>query len=477
MPSAAVVTGGPPAEVWQSPGHAIALEGGSIHITCSSRGPLLGIYLKRVLPKASNVIYYEEGREATVDERFRGRVTFSGLQHNLTISVHRLQLPDTGAYACQAIMDSEVWGSGTLVVVTGREGAPPGPPGPAWGSSLCACSGYAFQLEPTASRKPPGFPRTHTLQSPFLNPQGSLGLPACHLPLSVPSSQTNCLKLRTAAGRLSGHTWPSLQPWLRSASSPGWGWGQCVRAEGHRSVWPRMSSTSQLLSGSREEPAGVPRELAVWESPAPPHALHPVSGAGRVHSRVHVGRNLRTEPQQGRAWGPGGRLVRHLRAVSGASLSESLGVPVGLRACVCESPCASVCKWERGICGCGNLHGHGREVGGAGDAGQLGLAPRLLPPFSPGTSISQAPAFPPPPPQAWQLGRAGGLAWPLGKRLPEQRCLEDGGALGWLPGGRHEAFFQIRRLCCAGGESSVCVIYEDMSLSRSNTVSLPSQFQ
>lgn len=107
-------------EVWQSPGHAIALEGGSIHITCSSRGPLLGIYLKRVLPKASNVIYYEEGREATVDERFRGRVTFSGLQHNLTISVHRLQLPDTGAYACQAIMDSEVWGPGTLVVVTDK---------------------------------------------------------------------------------------------------------------------------------------------------------------------------------------------------------------------------------------------------------------------------------------------------------------------------------------------------------------------
>nr|CCQ92233.1 CD7 [Sus scrofa domesticus] len=107
-------------EVWQSPGHAIALEVGSIHITCSSRGPLLGIYLKRVLPKASNVIYYEEGREATVDERFRGRVTFSGLQHNLTISVHRLQLPDTGAYACQAIMDSEVWGPGTLVVVTDK---------------------------------------------------------------------------------------------------------------------------------------------------------------------------------------------------------------------------------------------------------------------------------------------------------------------------------------------------------------------
>uniref|UniRef100_A0A481B5A3 T-cell antigen CD7 n=1 Tax=Sus scrofa TaxID=9823 RepID=A0A481B5A3_PIG len=233
-------------EVWQSPGHAIALEGGSIHITCSSRGPLLGIYLKRVLPKASNVIYYEEGREATVDERFRGRVTFSGLQHNLTISVHRLQLPDTGAYACQAIMDSEVWGPGTLVVVTDK---------------LPQAANSCREAQWT------------------------------HMALSAALAAV-CFLAGLGLGAV-------------CARRGTWGWGQCVRAEGHRSVWPRMSSTSQLLSGSREEPAGVPRELAVWESPAPPHALHPVSGAGRVHSRVHVGRNLRTEPQQGRAWGPG----------------------------------------------------------------------------------------------------------------------------------------------------------------------------
>uniref|UniRef100_A0A8D0VF10 CD7 molecule n=1 Tax=Sus scrofa TaxID=9823 RepID=A0A8D0VF10_PIG len=179
-------------EVWQSPGHAIALEGGSIHITCSSRGPLLGIYLKRVLPKASNVIYYEEGREATVDERFRGRVTFSGLQHNLTISVHRLQLPDTGAYACQAIMDSE----------------------------------------------------------------------------------TNCLKLRTAAGRLSGHTWPSLQPWLRSASSPGWGWGQCVRAEGHRSADSAVrGARAPCVSSTRTCPSAAATPCPSPASSSEPAAL------------------------------------------------------------------------------------------------------------------------------------------------------------------------------------------------------------
>lgn len=199
MPSAAVVTGGPPAEVWQSPGHAIALEGGSIHITCSSRGPLLGIYLKRVLPKASNVIYYEEGREATVDERFRGRVTFSGLQHNLTISVHRLQLPDTGAYACQAIMDSEVWGPGTLVVVTGREGAPPRPTWPCLGLfplrllRLCLPAG-AHRLQ-EASWIPP---HTHTPE-PLPEPprlSGTPRLPSASLcpffPDKLPQAANSC---------------------------------------------------------------------------------------------------------------------------------------------------------------------------------------------------------------------------------------------------------------------------------------------
>ncbi|XP_030699176.1 T-cell antigen CD7 [Globicephala melas] len=105
-------------EVWQSPTYTIALEGDSVNITCSSRGPLLGLYLKQRWPNCSNVIYYENGKEPTVDQRFQGRVTFSGLLYNLTISMHHLQLADTGDYACQAIMNDEVWGPGTLVVVT-----------------------------------------------------------------------------------------------------------------------------------------------------------------------------------------------------------------------------------------------------------------------------------------------------------------------------------------------------------------------
>ncbi|XP_057572287.1 T-cell antigen CD7 [Hippopotamus amphibius kiboko] len=104
-------------EVLQCPHYVTALEGDSINITCSTQGPLLGIYLKQSWPKHSNVIYYEDGRKPTVDKQFRDRITFSGLQHNLTISMHHLQLSDTGEYACQAIMDNEVWGTKTFVMV------------------------------------------------------------------------------------------------------------------------------------------------------------------------------------------------------------------------------------------------------------------------------------------------------------------------------------------------------------------------
>lgn len=107
--------------MWQSPPYTIAPEGGSISITCSTREPLFGVYLKQSRwPEPDNVVYYEDGKEPTVDERFTGRVTFSGAQHNLTVSMHRLQPADTGTYVCQTIGKDEAWGPGTLVVVTGR---------------------------------------------------------------------------------------------------------------------------------------------------------------------------------------------------------------------------------------------------------------------------------------------------------------------------------------------------------------------
>ncbi|KAM8945105.1 T-cell antigen CD7 [Lycaon pictus] len=108
-------------EVWQSPHYMVALEGSSVNITCSASGVLLGVYLRRSWPEPTNVIYYEDEKEPTVDEQFQGRIAFSGLQHNLTVTVGGLQLSDNGAYVCQAItMDAEVQGSGTLLVVTDK---------------------------------------------------------------------------------------------------------------------------------------------------------------------------------------------------------------------------------------------------------------------------------------------------------------------------------------------------------------------
>lgn len=76
------------------------------------------------------MIYYEDKKQPTVDEHFRGRIGFSGLQHNLTVTLSHLRLSDTGVYACQAVMDDVVWGPGTLVVVTGRNVPTLGPTPP-----------------------------------------------------------------------------------------------------------------------------------------------------------------------------------------------------------------------------------------------------------------------------------------------------------------------------------------------------------
>lgn len=115
---AAALPGAPTQEVWQSPLYTIAPEGGYIDITCCASGTLHGVYLKQRWPSPANVVYYEDGKEPTVSKRFWGRIAFSGLQHNLTITMSRLQPADTGVYACQAILKSEVWGPGTMVVVT-----------------------------------------------------------------------------------------------------------------------------------------------------------------------------------------------------------------------------------------------------------------------------------------------------------------------------------------------------------------------
>nr|BAT46503.1 T-cell antigen CD7 [Tokudaia muenninki] len=104
-------------EVHQTPRIVIASEGDSINITCSTRGHLEGILLKRIWPLDSNVIYFEDGQEPTVDRTFSGRIDFSGSQKNLTITMRLLQLGDTGAYTCEAVRKVSVRGLSTTVVV------------------------------------------------------------------------------------------------------------------------------------------------------------------------------------------------------------------------------------------------------------------------------------------------------------------------------------------------------------------------
>lgn len=99
----------------------MASEGDSINITCSTRGDLEGIYLKQSWPQDSDVIYFEDGKESTVDKRFSGRIDFSGPQNNLTITMRLLRLADTGVYFCEAVRRSASRGSSTMVVVTGRK--------------------------------------------------------------------------------------------------------------------------------------------------------------------------------------------------------------------------------------------------------------------------------------------------------------------------------------------------------------------
>lgn len=140
-----------PAEVWQSPLYTVTPEGGSINITCSVRvnGTLFGVHLRQsYLPEMRKVTYYESTSAPTVDARFEGRVVFSGTTENLTITIQRLRPEDTGAYFCEAIAeDGQGWGSGTTVVVTGRQCPHP------WGRSPPCQPGW-FSL-PLLGRFPP----------------------------------------------------------------------------------------------------------------------------------------------------------------------------------------------------------------------------------------------------------------------------------------------------------------------------------
>lgn len=117
----------PSTDLQQSPLYTISPPWSSVDITCSTSRPLQGVFLKQTWPNNTDVIYYEDGMNATVDQRFQGRVNFTGSQDNLTITMSLLQLADSGIYTCLAVTDRDIVGPGTLVMVTvtGKERAQP----------------------------------------------------------------------------------------------------------------------------------------------------------------------------------------------------------------------------------------------------------------------------------------------------------------------------------------------------------------
>ncbi|KAM6175953.1 T-cell antigen CD7 [Erethizon dorsatum] len=106
------------AEVQQSPRHTVVPAGGSVNITCSTGRPLKGLFLRQTWPRNAEVVYYEDAVNATVDQQFWGRISFTGSQDNLTITMSLLQLADSGIYTCCPVMYPEFSGPGTMVTVT-----------------------------------------------------------------------------------------------------------------------------------------------------------------------------------------------------------------------------------------------------------------------------------------------------------------------------------------------------------------------
>ncbi|XP_036268239.1 T-cell antigen CD7 isoform X2 [Pipistrellus kuhlii] len=254
----------PPAgEVWQSPLYAVTPEGGSLSIACSvhTNGTLLGVHLRQGhVPKTLGVTFYDGESAPTVDQRFLGRVLFSGPPDRLTVTVQGLQPEDTGAYFCEAVMEEgKAWGAGTTVVVTDSlhtvpsrqrlprdsagplhlphgpgPGLPPGPAGP--GCHVCAeeeadqepvlgagqehdvCDLRRHVLQPPEHRlRPPPRPvsrppapgaSSRKPSVPASHPQGCPACPVgCPWPLGAARDQAALLLTRTSWGLGSGHAW------------------------------------------------------------------------------------------------------------------------------------------------------------------------------------------------------------------------------------------------------------------------------
>uniref|UniRef100_A0A452J3I1 Ig-like domain-containing protein n=1 Tax=Gopherus agassizii TaxID=38772 RepID=A0A452J3I1_9SAUR len=102
-------------------------EGESVNITCSitTKGMLVGMYLKREVENAMEVLYItNNGSSLTVNFHYKDRINISCLQTEVRITLHQLQKNDTGLYVCRgSILENYepncVSSQGTILVVKG----------------------------------------------------------------------------------------------------------------------------------------------------------------------------------------------------------------------------------------------------------------------------------------------------------------------------------------------------------------------
>ncbi|XP_034646385.1 T-cell antigen CD7 [Trachemys scripta elegans] len=118
-------------DVTQEPAILMVNEGESVNITCSvtTKGTLVGMYLKKEVVNAMEVLYItNNGRTRTIDFRYKDRIEISVLQTDVWITLHQLQKNDTGLYVCrESVLENYepncVSSQGTILVVKEMEQA------------------------------------------------------------------------------------------------------------------------------------------------------------------------------------------------------------------------------------------------------------------------------------------------------------------------------------------------------------------
>ncbi|KAG6931573.1 CD7 molecule [Chelydra serpentina] len=112
-------------DVIQEPAVLLVNEGESVNITCSltTKGTLVGIYLKREVVNAMEVLYIaNNGRIHTVSFLYKDRIDISFLSTEVRITLHQLHKNDTALYVCnESILEMYepncVSSKGTILVV------------------------------------------------------------------------------------------------------------------------------------------------------------------------------------------------------------------------------------------------------------------------------------------------------------------------------------------------------------------------